>query len=64
MRQDFPGSPVDKNLCANAGDTGSTPGLGKFRCASGQLTEAPRLLKPVRPTACDLQGEATLMRSW
>lgn len=39
MRQDFPGSPVDKNLSANAGDTGSTPGLGKFPYASGQLTE-------------------------
>lgn len=57
MRQDFPGSPVDKNWSANAGDTGSTPDLGEFRYASGQLTEAPRLLKPVRPTACDLQEE-------
>ena len=27
MDQDFPGSPVVKNLPANAGDTGSIPGL-------------------------------------
>ena len=26
---DFPGDAVDKNLPANAGDTGSIPGLGK-----------------------------------
>ena len=28
-KQDFPGGTVDKNLPANAGDTGSTPGLGR-----------------------------------
>ena len=28
-RWDFPGDAVDKNLPANAGDTGSIPGLGK-----------------------------------
>ena len=27
---DFPGGTVDKNLPANAGDTGSTPGPGRF----------------------------------
>ena len=27
--QDFPGGPVVKNLPANAGDTGSIPGLGR-----------------------------------
>ena len=27
--QDFPGGAVVKNLSANAGDTGSIPGLGK-----------------------------------
>ena len=30
---DFPGGPVVKNLPANAGDTGSIPGLGRFRGA-------------------------------
>ena len=28
--QDFPGGEVDKNLPANAGDTDSIPGLGRF----------------------------------
>ena len=28
--QDFPGSWVGKNTAANAGDTGSIPGLGRF----------------------------------
>ena len=29
-RKDFPSGAVDKNLPANAGDTGSSPGLGRF----------------------------------
>ena len=29
LSKDFPGSPVFKNLPANAGDTGSIPGPGK-----------------------------------
>ena len=28
--RDFPEDPVVKNLTANAGDTGSIPGLGRF----------------------------------
>ena len=36
--RDFPGGTVDKNLTANAGDTGSSPGLGR--------THMPQLLKP------------------
>ena len=28
---DFPGCPVVKNLPVNAGDTGLTPALGRFR---------------------------------
>ena len=29
LKKDFPGGTVDENLPANAGDTGSTPGLGR-----------------------------------
>ena len=37
--RDFPGGPVVKNLPANAGDTGSSPGLGtKIPHAVGQLS--------------------------
>ena len=32
---DFPGGPVVKNLSANAGDTGSTPGPGRFHVPQG-----------------------------
>ena len=32
---DFPGGPVVKNLPANAGDTGSISGLGKFHMPQG-----------------------------
>ena len=32
MKQDFPSSPVDKNLPANAGDMGSIPGLRHATC--------------------------------
>ena len=28
--QDFPHGAMDKNLCANAEDTGSIPSLGRF----------------------------------
>ena len=37
---DFPGGAVVKNLSANAGDTGSSPGVGRSRM--------PRTTKPVR----------------
>ena len=41
----FPSGPVDRNLPANAGDTGSVPGLGR---AGQQSLRAcmPQLLKP------------------
>ena len=43
----FPGSLVVKNLPANTGDMGSTPGLGRAHMSwSGQADEPPRL-KPV-----------------
>ena len=45
----FPGGPVVKNPPANAGDTGSTPGLGR--------SHIPRANKPVRHSywACALE---------
>ena len=57
---DFPGSAVVKNLPANAGNTGSSPGLGRSHmprnnkaCEPQLLSLCPRarepqLLKPVR----------------
>ena len=35
----FPGGAVVENLPANAGDTGSSPGLGRFHVPHGQKTK-------------------------
>ena len=42
MVWDFPGGTVDKNPPANAGDTGSIPGLGRFHNYG-----SPHALEPV-----------------
>ena len=34
-KQDFPGGPVVENPSANAGDTGSIPGPGRFHMPLG-----------------------------
>ena len=41
---DFPGGPVVKNLPANAADTGSISGLGKFCMPQGNYACVPQLL--------------------
>ena len=51
----FPGGPVVKNPRAHAGDTGSSPCLGRFHMLRGNKAHAPELLKPVCPRACGLQ---------
>ena len=60
---DFPGGPVMKNLPANAEDSGSIPGLGRFTCYEAtkpvhHSTEAhlPGARAPQRERP--LQGEA------
>ena len=35
MNSDFPGGAVDKYLPANVGDTGLSPGLGRFHMLRG-----------------------------
>ena len=35
-KRDFPGGPVVNNQPANAGDTGSVPGLGRFHKSCGK----------------------------
>ena len=45
---DFPGGPVVKNLPANAGGTGSIPGLGtKIPHAMGQLNPCTTTTEPM-----------------
>ena len=40
---------MNKNLPANAGDMGSTCGLGRFRMLWSNQARVPRLPKPVHP---------------
>ena len=40
---DFPGGTVDKNPAANAGDTGSIPGQGRFHM---RIITEPALCSP------------------
>ena len=43
---DFSGGPVVKNPPANAGDTDSIPGLGRFHMPWGNSARVPQLLSP------------------
>ena len=51
---DFPRGTVDKNLPANAGDTGSIPGPGKSHMPWSREAHAPQLLS-LRSRACEPQ---------
>ena len=42
--RDFPGGAVVKNPPANAGDTGSSPGPGRFHMPRSNWARAPQLL--------------------
>ena len=44
--REFPGGPVDKNPSANAGDTGSIPGLGRSHRLQRNQVHVPQLLSP------------------
>ena len=54
---DLPGGTGDNNLSANAGDTGSIPGQGRFHMPCSNEARAPQLPKPLAPTACAPQRE-------
>ena len=55
---DFRGGPVVKNLPANAGDTSSIPGPGRFHMLWGNWARVPQLLKPtgLEPMLCNKRG--------
>ena len=62
--QGFPGGAVVRNLPANAGDTGSSPGPGRSHMPQSNETRVPQLLSPrattteaCEPRACALQQE-------
>ena len=47
LKRDFPGGAVVKNLPANAGDTASSPGSGRFPHAVEQLSPCATTTEPV-----------------
>ena len=51
---DFPGGAMDKNLPANAGDTGLLAGLGRFHRPQSNEAHMPQVLSP-RSRACKPQ---------
>ena len=59
---DFPGGTVDRNLPANAGDTGSTPGPGGSHMLWNHWAPEPQLLKPTRSRVHVMQQEMSLQK--
>ena len=60
--QGFPGGAVVENLPANAGDTGSRPGLGRSHMPRSNWARVPRLLSLRVRSPCSATGEAAMVR--
>ena len=58
----FPGGAVVENLPANAGDTGSSPGLGRSHMPWSNWAREPQLLGLRIWSLCSATREATIMR--
>ena len=58
----FPGGAVVENLPANAGDTGSSPGLGRSHMPRSNWVREPQLLSLHVWSLCSATREATIMR--
>ena len=58
----FPGGAVVENLPANAGDTGSSPGLGRSHMPRSNWTREPQLLSLRVWSLCSATREATIVR--
>ena len=58
----FPGGAVVENLPANAGDTGSSPGLGGSHMPQSNWAREPQLLSLRVWSLCSAIGEAAIMR--
>ena len=66
----FPGGAVVENLPANAGDMGSSPGLGRSHMPRSNWAREPQLLRlrvwslcPARGGAAIVKGPRTAMKS-
>ena len=58
----FPGGAVVENLPANAGDTGSSPGLGRSHMPRRNWAREPQLLSLRVWSLCSAAGEAATVR--
>ena len=58
----FPGGAVVENLPANAGDTGSSPGLGRFHMPRSNWAREPQLLSLSIWSLCSATREAAIVR--
>ena len=62
LKQGFPGGAVVENLPANAGDTGSRPGLGRSHMPRSNWAREPQLLSLRVWSLCSATREATIVR--
>ena len=62
MSQGFPGGAVVENLPANAGDAGSSPGLGRSHMPRSNEAREPQLLSLRVWSLCSTAREAAIMR--
>ena len=58
----FPGGAVVENLPANAGDTGSSPGLGRSHMPGSNWAREPQLLSLCVGSLCSATREAAIVR--
>ena len=58
----FPGGAVVENLPANAGDTGSSPGLGRSHMPQSSWAREPQLLSLRGWSLCSATREAAIVR--
>ena len=58
----FPGGAVVENLPANAGDAGSSPGLGRSHMPRSNWAREPQLLSLRVWSLCSTTGEAATVR--
>ena len=58
----FPGGAVVESLPANAGDTGSSPGLGGSHMLQSNWAREPQLLSLRVWSLCPATGEAAIVR--
>ena len=58
----FPGGAVVENLPANAGDTGSSPGLGRSHMPWSNCTHEPQLMSLHVWSPCSATRQATIVR--